>query len=143
MAERFTSDLLFILLALLVAAALGYVIGYLYCKSVCNKNRKVPFNAEEAKRVFGKKIMEDDLAIVEGIGEKIATMLKDRGIDTWLKLSETTPAEIREILDVDGGSTYKMHDPKTWPEQAHLASAGKWELLKTYQDMLKAGRESN
>lgn len=143
MADRFTSDLLFILMALLIAAALGFVIGYLYCKSWCAKNRKVPFDAEQAKKAFGKKIEENDLAIVEGIGEKIANMLRDRGIDTWLKLSETTPEEIREILDIDGGSTYKMHDPKTWPEQAHLASAGKWVLLKTYQDMLKAGKESN
>lgn len=141
MAERFTSDLLFILIALIVAAVLGYIIGYYYCRSKCAKNKVTPFDAEAAKKVFGKKIVENDLAIVEGIGEKIASMLKDRGINTWYKLSETTPAEIRDILDTDGGNTYKMHDPKTWPEQAHLAAVGKWELLKAYQDMLNAGKE--
>ncbi len=141
MAERFTSDLLFILIALIVAAVLGYIIGYLCCRSKCAKNKQVPFDTEAAKKAFGKKIVENDLTIVEGIGEKIASLLIDRGINSWFSLSETTPTEIREILDTDGGNTFKMHDPKTWPEQAHLAAAGKWELLKAYQEMLNAGKE--
>jgi hypothetical protein len=34
-----------------------------------------------------------------------------------------------------------MHDPTTWPAQAKLAAAGKWDELKAMQDNLKGGRK--
>ena len=40
MAERFTSDLFFIVIVLLVAAILGYLIGYFYRRNKCNKQLK-------------------------------------------------------------------------------------------------------
>ena len=77
-----------------------------------------------------KKIPQDDLSIVEGIGEKIETILKKRGIDTWLKLAYTADEEIKNILLEDGGPSYAVHDPKTWPTQALLAYQGRWEQLE-------------
>ena len=163
MTERFTSDLLFILVALLVAALLGYIIGYfigkrkhLKCVELENEiddlksklkisiqekeKHALPFNAAEAQQVFMKKIYENDLKIVEGIGEKIETMLKKRGIDTWHKLAQATDDELRNILITDGGPSYKIHEPKTWPAQALLAYEGKWTQLKQYQDQLIGGK---
>jgi len=100
----------------------------------------VPFDAEIATADFGRKVKEDDLAIVEGIGEKIEAILKSRGVDTWFKLSRMTDEEIKKILVEEGGTGYNIHDPKTWPVQALLACEGQWKRLKQYQDQLQAGK---
>ena len=90
----------------------------------------------------GKKLpRKDDLAIIEGIGPKIAELLGAAGIKTWKVLSETDPAKIKEILTA-AGSQYKMHDPNTWPNQAQLADEGLWNELEEYQDILDGGRET-
>ena len=178
MAERFTSDLFFILAVLVVAAILGYLIGYIYRKNKCNKQLKakdleldnlrmdldsvkheltrvkidldacrkelasknIPFDAAAAKEVFNMKIVENDLKIIEGIGAKIESILKNRGITTWDQLAQTNSERIKEILLEDGGPGYQIHEPRTWPQQAQLATAGKWKELKELQDELKGGR---
>jgi predicted flap endonuclease-1-like 5' DNA nuclease len=172
MTERFTSDLVFILVVLIVAALLGYLIGYFIRKAQdakkileleteiarlkaeadkCLQEKNavraelkerfgVPFDAAAAAAAFGSKVKEDDLAVVEGIGEKIDAILKSRGVDTWFKLSRMTDTEIKEILVAEGGPGYNIHDPKTWPMQALLACEGKWAKLKEYQDQLQAGK---
>ncbi len=188
MTERFTSDLLFILIVLIVAAILGFIIGYLIKKQKhaklvkeleekmakqkadyeasisslkadhekeagklkaeldnCRKELKAlqaagEFDAEAARKVFGKKVNKDDLKMVEGIGEKIESILKASGIDTWAKLSDSKPEEIKELLLEKGGSQYAIHEPRTWPDQARLMTANKWEELKKLQDELSGGR---
>ena len=163
MNERFTSDLVFILIALIVAALLGYLIGYYYRRIRRNKflvledeNEQLKikldaciqqkekqvrvFDAVAAREAFNMDVVEDDLKIVEGIGEKIDSILKKNGIVTWHQLSQTAPQRISEILLTDGGPNYKIHDPKTWPAQALLAYEGKWKQLKDYQDQLIGGR---
>lgn len=101
---------------------------------------------EEAEVVESKVAEEaapeaDDLEKIEGIGPKIADVLKGAGIATFAALAEATPEQIREILD-NAGSQFAAHDPATWPKQAELAAAGKWDELKTWQDELVGGRES-
>jgi len=100
----------------------------------------IHFDASAAASIFGKKIIQDDLKIIEGIGEKIESILKGRGIDTWLKLSRAGDVEIKEILLAEGGPKYNIHEPKTWPRQALLAYEGKWAELKKFQDELNAGK---
>ena len=100
----------------------------------------VEFDADLAANVLGFKFTENDLKIVEGIGEKIESILKGSGIDTWIKLSNADPVKIKEILLEVGGPRYHMHEPGTWPKQALLAFTGKWDELKQYQDELNAGR---
>jgi predicted flap endonuclease-1-like 5' DNA nuclease len=171
MTERFTSDLVFILVVLIVAALLGFIIGYLIRRykhlkcslledeiaqlkvklDACQREKQsllsgtdiksvIAFDAKAAASVFGKTIARDDLKIVEGIGEKIESILKGRGINTWLKLSKANDVEIKEILLAEGGSKYNLHEPRTWPGQALLAYEGKWTELKKYQDELNAGK---
>ncbi len=81
-----------------------------------------------------------DLKIVEGIGPKIETLLKEAGILTWEDLSEARKDQLDAILDA-AGDHYRIHDPTTWPVQAGLAANNNWELLHEYQEQLKGGRE--
>jgi len=81
----------------------------------------------------------DDLKQVEGIGPKIEQLLNAAGIRTWAQLAGSESAQIREILRA-AGERYRVHDPTTWPEQAGLAAAGKWEELAQLQDLLDGGR---
>ncbi|MGA0556205.1 50S ribosomal protein L17 [Larkinella sp. VNQ87] len=83
----------------------------------------------------------DDLAIIEGIGPKIAEILQDAGITTFAQLADTTPEAIKEILE-KAGSQFNLHEPETWPQQAALARDGKVDELKALQDELKGGRAS-
>lgn len=99
----------------------------------------IPFNADAAKVVFGKKIKQDDLKIVEGIGPKIEGLFHDFGIKTWKSLGETSVEKCQEVLD-SGGERYRIHKPDTWPQQAQLAYEGKWEELKKWQDELDGGK---
>ncbi len=99
----------------------------------------IPFDAETAKVVFGKKVKQDDLKIVEGIGPKIEELFNNEGIKTWKELSETTVERCQEILD-KGGDSFKFHVPTTWPKQAKLAYEGKWKELLDWQDELDGGK---
>ncbi|MCB9034316.1 MAG: hypothetical protein H6553_10795 [Chitinophagales bacterium] len=99
----------------------------------------IPFNAALAATVFGKKVAEDDLKIIEGIGPVIEGMFKDAGIDTWKKLADASVEECQTILN-NGGDRFRVHNPGTWPQQAQLAYEGKWESLKKWQDELDGGK---
>ena len=83
--------------------------------------------------------LEDDLKKVEGIGPKIEEILKAAGIKTFAKLSETDASAIKEILKA-AGPRFASKVPGTWPKQAGLAAAGKWDELKKWQDELDGGK---
>jgi large subunit ribosomal protein L21 len=68
----------------------------------------------------------DDLTKVEGIGPKIAAVLAKNGVTTFAALAALQPEAITEMLKVSGGR-FGMAKPATWPQQAALAAAGKWE----------------
>lgn len=97
------------------------------------------FNIDEVKKVFGKKIKENDLKIVEGIGPKIEELFHNFNINTWELLSETSVEKCQEVLK-SGGDRYRAHKPNTWPKQAKLAYEGKWQELKNWQDDLDGGK---
>ncbi|KPM33021.1 Hypothetical protein I595_1448 [Croceitalea dokdonensis DOKDO 023] len=97
------------------------------------------FDANAAKAVFGKKIKQDDLKIVEGIGPKIEQLFNAEGINTWLELSNTAVSKCQEILD-KGGKRYQVHDPGSWPLQAKMAYKGEWKQLAKWQDEHKGGK---
>lgn len=100
---------------------------------------KHSFDAALAADAFGKKISENDLTIIEGIGPKIEELFKKAGIGTWKDLSETTVEKCQEILS-EAGTSYKAHDPTSWPLQAEMAYSGKWEELKKWQDDMLGGK---
>lgn len=100
----------------------------------------IPFDSVLAASVFRKKVVEDDLKIVEGIGPKIEKLFHDAGIRTWKVLSETTVEKCQQILD-NAGDSYRIHNPATWPKQCEMAYLGKWNELKSWQDQLTGGKE--
>ena len=81
---------------------------------------------------------EDDLEIVEGIGPKIAALLRDAGINTFAKLGAASIPALSTILE-NAGPRFKLANPGSWAEQGALAAAGKWHELKKLQDELVAG----
>ncbi len=85
-----------------------------------------------------QKLKKDDLKVVEGIGPKIEQLFNLNNINTFEDLANTSADKLKEIL-VAAGSKFQMHDPSTWPQQSKLASEGKWEELKKWQDELNAG----
>ncbi|NBC09251.1 MAG: 50S ribosomal protein L27 [Bacteroidetes bacterium] len=88
----------------------------------------------------GKKIKQDDLKMIEGVGPKIEGLLKDGGITTWEELANAPTEKVQAILD-EAGPRYRMHSPATWAKQAKLAHEAKWEELEAFQDHLDGGRE--
>jgi predicted flap endonuclease-1-like 5' DNA nuclease len=90
--------------------------------------------------VLGKKVVLDDLKIVEGIGPKIEELLHGAGITTWDQLASTPRDTIKAVLDA-AGERFQIHEPATWPQQAGLANTGAWQELKDLQDRLDGGRE--
>lgn len=81
----------------------------------------------------------DDLEIIEGIGPKIASVLRDAGINSFPELAKANPADLRDVLRSAG---LRLADPTTWPEQARLIAEGKWGEFKTLTDSLRGGRRA-
>lgn len=100
----------------------------------------IVFDAALAATVFGKKIKENDLKVVEGIGPKIEALYNEAGVSTWKQLSETSTEKSQSILDA-GGENYAIHNPSTWAKQALMAYQGKWQELKDWQQNLLGGKE--
>ncbi len=98
------------------------------------------FDADTAKAVFGKKIKENDLTVVEGIGPKIAELFNQADIHTWSELAQTSVEDCQKILD-NAGDRFTIHNPGTWPRQAKLAADGEWQKLFDWQEKLDGGKE--
>lgn len=107
---------------------------------VAEATAEVPEEKKAAapKKEKGPKL--DDLKIIEGVGPKIETLLKEGGINTWAELAEAPVDRLKEILDA-AGPRYQIHDPSTWPAQAKFAAEGKFDELKEYQEVLMGGRD--
>ena len=80
--------------------------------------------------------LADDLKKIEGIGPKIDSVLAEAGITTFAQLAVTAVDRLKEILE----GKVRLAFPDSWPEQAALADAGKWDELEALQDKLDKGR---
>lgn len=105
-------------------------------KSKQSKTKAIPKKSAAKKKAVLKK---DDLKKVEGIGPKIEKLLNADGITTFKKLSTTSAAAIKKILD-KAGPRFQMHNPKTWPKQSGMAAKGDWDKLYKWQEELKGGK---
>ncbi len=101
--------------------------------------KAAPKKAAVAKKVTAEKVVADDLSKIEGVGKKIAVLLKKEGVVTFKDLAKATIKSLQVILTA-GGNQYSMHNPASWPKQAKLAAAGKWEELSKLQEELIAGK---
>jgi predicted flap endonuclease-1-like 5' DNA nuclease len=82
----------------------------------------------------------DDLKLIEGIGPKIASVLREAGIDTFEDLAASDVDRLATILREADPRLLRLADPGTWPEQARLAAAGEWDALTELQGSLRGGR---
>ncbi len=96
--------------------------------------------AAAPKKAKGPKL--DDLKIIEGVGPKIETLLKEGGISTWAELAAVSVDRLKELLE-EAGPRYNIHDPSTWPAQSKFAAEGQFDELKEYQDLLIGGRDAS
>lgn len=78
----------------------------------------------------------DDLEnTIDGIGPKIATVLRSVGILTFADLAKREPEELERIIR-DSGVRMVGHT-NTWIEQARMAAEGRWAELEQYQHNLR------
>ena len=80
----------------------------------------------------------DNLEIIEGVGPKIAHLLRSNGVGTFALLAASSQAALKAILN-KGGPAYDVANPETWPEQAGLAAQNRWQDLRNLQERLDAG----
>jgi hypothetical protein len=80
---------------------------------------------------------EDDLEIIEGIGPKVAKVLKAAGILSFGDLAHASPEKVNELLKA---AKLSMMDSAGWIEQAKLAAKGDMDGLKKMQNEMKGGR---
>jgi hypothetical protein len=124
-----------IIVMLLVSFALGYLLRWILSSNEKTAPKKTVLAIPPKYATFKK----DDLKIVEGIGPKIEALLKAHGIQDWKALAAADVATLKNILNL-GGERFVMHDPKSWPDQAALAIAGRWKELEEFQNILVGGR---
>jgi len=133
------------LLCLVIAALIGFLVGWALRAILCKKKlAELEASCEErlvAAAAAGGLGQRDDLKKIEGIGPKIQKLLNDDQIFTFVELADVPLDRLKSILR-RAGDRYKMHNPRSWPDQAKLAAEGRWKELDEYQDVLLGGRES-
>ncbi len=77
----------------------------------------------------------DDLKLIEGIGPKTEKVLNKAGIKNWMSLSRTTSTSLTDIMS-KAGKRFAFADTSSWPKQAALAAAGKFDQLEKLQQKL-------
>jgi len=78
------------------------------------------------------KLESTQLQIIEGIGPRLESILKENGLHHWKDVAAKSKGELRSILDNYGGK-YSIIDPSGWPKQAKLAKKRKWDALIALQ----------
>lgn len=125
------TELVWLLWTVLGIFALIVVIGWL--ASLNQKPSEAPIHAHAEEK------HADDLEIIEGIGPKVAKVLKEGGIHSFADLAHASPEKVNELLKA---AKLNMMDAAGWIEQAALAAKGDMEGMKKMQDELKGGRRA-
>ncbi len=98
--------------------------------------------AEEAEEAAADE--PDDLTKIEGVGPKFAEAFAAVGVGTFAALAEKSVDELKELLEANEDyASLAGRIGDTWPKQAAMAAAGKWDELKAWQDELDGGVEKD
>ena len=124
-----TAWLWFVLLAILLLAAIGWAFRR-------ERTEKASVEVGERPRME-RKASADDLTKIEGIGPKVAKVLREAGITTFDALADANAGKVQKVLK-DAG--LQMMNPEGWIEQAKLAAKDDWDGLQKLQGQLKGGR---
>jgi hypothetical protein len=125
------TELVWLLWALLGFFALIVVIGWL--ASLNQKPTEAPAHTHAEEK------HDDDLEIIEGIGPKVAKVLKEGGIHSFADLAHASPEKVNELLKA---AKLNMMDAAGWIDQAALAAKGDMAGLKKMQEEMKGGRRA-
>jgi hypothetical protein len=90
---------------------------------------------------LGRPVVLDDLTVVEGLNDSVQELCHGIGIRTWWDLGRTEVSLLRTLLD-DAGARFHVYDPSTWPEQARLLAAGRWDEFAELTAAARATRAS-
>ncbi|TAG46736.1 MAG: 50S ribosomal protein L21 [Betaproteobacteria bacterium] len=95
--------------------------------------------AKRAAKVRGKaKDGSDDIELIEGVGPKIAGLLRDANLGTFEAISKASIEQLKAALEA-GGPKFNIAKPDTWAEQAALAAKGDWAAFDKLTEELVGG----
>lgn len=80
----------------------------------------------------------DNLQVIEGVGPKIAELLKQADIRSFERLAETSVGELSRILE-SGGPRFGLANPMSWAEQAGLLADGDFVGFESLKAELVGG----
>jgi hypothetical protein len=104
---------------LVVLVVLGGIVWWIYQQSKKQLEQQSQSQGKEQQKQEvsdtpaspGRKRAKDDLTVIEGIGPKVASVLKDAGITDFDSLSSADPAEVKSVLNEAG---LQMMSPEGW-----------------------------
>ena len=82
--------------------------------------------------VLGRRIVQDDLKAIVGIGPAIERLCHGVGIRTWWDLARAENDTLTSML-ADAGPRFGRHDPSTWSEQAKRFAEGCWDEARAFE----------
>lgn len=98
--------------------------------------------APAPKKEAPKAAEADDLTKIEGVGPKAAEALAAAGLATYAALAKADADAMKNIL-TEASPRLAHLDPGSWAKQAQMATDGKWDELKEWQDNAKGGIEDS
>ncbi|NDK10259.1 hypothetical protein GW846_05795 [Candidatus Gracilibacteria bacterium] len=123
---------------------LGMMFGWLIkpVSKIKNYTEASKLNSLQEKKIFEKdddeifeEIVTGDITLIIGIDSKIKKLLALKGVHNFADIVRLDVAGLEQIL-LEAGNGYTNYIPTTWPDQARLASLGKWTELEEYQEIL-------
>ncbi|MBB4080998.1 putative flap endonuclease-1-like 5' DNA nuclease [Lewinella aquimaris] len=94
---------------------------------------------EHATEQAGGFFEDDNLRIISGIGPVANAILRDAGITSWRELAAAEVTTLGDILRT-ADHPFDPAELDSWPKQATLAAAGRWEELRVFQCRLRDER---
>ena len=103
-----------------------------------NLTEPAPADVQQ-QETSGTAARPDDLTRIDGIGEKLASVLRAAGIDSFQKLANTSDTQLQEILHT--AKVRVRGNSATWAQQAAYAAQGDWEGFNRYNHERKSRGE--
>ena len=88
-----------------------------------------------------RNLKYDNLQIIDGIGPKMESILKENGVNSHSDLAAQSHDSLQKILD-KYGDKYKIIDPTTWPQQAGYAASEDYDGMIDLQKKLETGKDN-
>jgi len=104
------------------------------------EKKLLDLNKEVSNLRTQKLAMQDKFSYLTGIGEKVSSILRLAGIESFSQLAATDVNRIREILEEANPRLLNITEHTTWPEQARLAAIGDWTTLSALEESIKLSK---